>query len=267
MKVRVHKGATLLEVMIGTLIFSILSIVTFVVFNMGELKYQTGVMKNSLLMSTQRSVSVLESDLQMTNFNSVSYLDSASSILNSGNGFPVSAGGVSLDRCVLSFAGLNDWENPNNFSGISLMPDWNEYIIYLATTEQNVFHGIGGTSAPTSGRFYRIVILDPNDGSLPSLDPPQFPDLSGLAGNIWSQPVQDYATVLNQASQFGTASVTYLGAVNDFSINLLPSQKIVEVTYRNEEKGVPSQELGQRAANNLQGLQLDLDIHPENNFQ
>jgi hypothetical protein len=259
MKLKTHKGATLLEVMIGTFIFSILAVVTYVVFQMGELNYQTGVMKNSLLTETQRSVSVLEKDLQMTDFSSVSYLDSA------GNGFPVSAGGVSLDRCALSFAGLDDWGNSNNFSGVTLRPDWDEYIVYLATTEQGVFHGIAGTSAPTSGRFYRIAILHPS--GLPNFNPPQFQGLYDLAvQDIWPQSNQDYSTVLSEASNFGTAQVNYLGPVNVFSINLPVNEEIVEVTYRNEQKGINSQSLGQRAANNNQGLQLDLDIHPENNF-
>ncbi len=161
-----NHGTTLLETIISTAIFSLLALALFLFYSMGKLKWNVMILRHELQGEARKSMLSLERDLRKTNYNSIDVYSNPR----------VTPPGWTIDvpRWAICMVGIDDWSNPANFNASTGRPIWNQYVIYMATTEINQ-GGIGPTNAAGSGRFYRFVVSYSGAASATNPLPLHFP--------------------------------------------------------------------------------------------
>jgi hypothetical protein len=170
--------------------------------------------------------------------------------------------------------GLSDWHNPANFSASGL-PNWNEYIIYLASTEQNQGDQFK-TTGQGSGRLLRIILkYNTSLNSVPN--GAQFPNCTQLVQNVNNDLVQYPNQVAADVQALGTfatnnttytpsqVSVSYLGPVFAFTVyrcdpNTGCPAPLFEITYK-ERLGTSRIEEGS-SSTGIETYQINLEIEP-----
>ena len=155
-------GGTLIETMISVAIFAVLVLSVFAVFQIGNENWSLMVVDHSLQNDGREAVAFLQKDLESTALNSV---DVDSETTNTTANIPV-IGGASgatypVPRDAVAMVGLDNWSDPDNFDSTLGLPIWDEYIIYLATTQINVGQG----SDVGDGLFLKIVIRFKRDSA------------------------------------------------------------------------------------------------------
>lgn len=142
------RGATLLETLLSTGIFSLLVVALFVFYSIGKTKWNVMFLRYTLQTDARRAMGDVERDLRKTDYSSIDVYS---------NPRVTPAGWTDqVPRWAVCSISLSDWTNPKNFDPASGKPLWNQYVIYMATTETGR-GGAGPQGGAGSGRFLKLV--------------------------------------------------------------------------------------------------------------
>lgn len=185
-------GGTLIETMISVAIFAVLVLSVFAVFQIGNENWNLMVVDHSLQNDGRKAATVLERSLESTAFSDAQYIPNSIAPTNSSN----SGLGYRIPRDAIAMPAVDNWSNPFNFDPKLGLPIWDEFVIYMATTQ---------TDSYGNGELLEITIgYSSCDTNPPPPTPPP---------NNCLDPYISGTTPLNLSSLDGDAS-TIIGDVN-----------------------------------------------------
>lgn len=141
------RGFTILEVLVASLLFGLLSTTLFQAFRFGALSFQRAATRQDAQSALRMAYFSLRDDLRKSHFHTVSLL---------ARNFQIE--GRELRRDALVFGGLKDWNSTESFDAVNGLPKWDRYILYYGTR---------------SGLLVRAHI----DPDRPDFSPNPFPEL------------------------------------------------------------------------------------------
>lgn len=144
MKLRV-KGFTLLEVLVATTLLVVILTGAFFLFRMGTRGFYKAINKTGAVGEIQRATRILQKDIELTHFSSVS----------------IHARTVSgYSRDGLAVAGLSNWSDSSNFEAGTELPNWDRWSIFYATGEVSAkLYRMEIDRDHPKGSFYPLVPL------------------------------------------------------------------------------------------------------------
>lgn len=247
-------GTTLIEALITTLVFSVVSFAVFAVFNMGSNNWKLMVMRHGMQADGRKALSMLEADLRRTHYSSVN--------IDNSSGRFVTVGSSTYERSSLCMAGLDDWKTITNYDSASSRPIWNRYILYYATKETA---RQGSENLGPSGRFLRILINPCTPGIPPCSSIGQFAyvNLTSVISSLDADPDAWLAANSSGANPL-VVSYSSLADVNFFAANKDDIHKIVQLTFQTRKKTTLAEQ-GARGQG-YETLQLNLNLAPQNSY-
>lgn len=151
---RMRGGLSLIELLVGLTILSLLSALSFQFFAYGLRSFQRLVAQQGLETQLRRSLVALRRDLSLTNGHAVARITDRR----------VSLDGRDFDRHALCFPARSDWRAPGAFEPVTGLPVWDRYLLYQATMAE-------------AGELMRI-----------QLDPPGGPFAAGPLADFTQNP-------------------------------------------------------------------------------
>ena len=128
-------GGTLIETMISVAIFAVLVLSVFAVFQIGNENWSLMVVDHSLQTDGRKAAIVLERSLESTAFSDVQPSYNSINPTNSSN----SGLGYTIPRDAIAMPAVDNWSNPFNFDPKLGLPIWDEFVIYMATTQTDSY--------------------------------------------------------------------------------------------------------------------------------
>lgn len=254
-----RRGATLLELMISTGVFSLLVICVFAVFRFGKEEWKLTLLRHSLQNDGRKALIQLETDLRRSSYFSTSTLNSGSE--------SVVAEGVTYPRHVLCFAGIDNWKESGSFDGTNNRPIWNVYHIYVATREGGDVPLSGeakkseiGMAMTGTGRFFRLTIFPP----AAQVGPFPYPFLDNIVNDIHNG-LGNIPLAVTPYSPGKAPQIQMLSPVSAFRVNLNQGLRSVDVTFQSLRK-LTMESRGTMNQNRYEAYQLDLKIRPQNSY-
>ncbi len=126
-------GGTLIETMISVAIFAVLVLSVFAVFQIGNENWSLMVVDHSLQTDGRKAAIVLERSLESTAFSDVQPSYNSINPTNSSNS------GYTISRDAIAMPAVDNWSNPFNFDPKLGLPIWDEFVIYMATTQTDSY--------------------------------------------------------------------------------------------------------------------------------
>ena len=126
-------GGTLIETMISVAIFAVLVLSVFAVFQIGNENWSLMVVDHSLQTDGRKAAIVLERSLESTAFSDVQPSYNSINPTNSSNS------GYTIPRDAIAMPAVDNWSNPFNFDPKLGLPIWDEFVIYMATTQTDSY--------------------------------------------------------------------------------------------------------------------------------
>ncbi len=233
---RSQRGFALIEVIVASALFMVLSGLIFSFFSYGARSFQHVNSKHGLQMDALRVIESLQTELKRSALGSVTLRnDSTRAALVDGE---------TVSRDVVNFATLQSWQDRTNSINFDLqtgVPKWNRYLTFYATTEPE-------------GQLIRHRV-DPNP-------PPETPlpiSRDDFASLYYDDP---------SVNLFDGARPQYIALcknVHEFSIERPLGESSFLVHLKLKERHTSSPQYGgQRRAYDY--YELALTIRPENSF-
>lgn len=165
---------SLLEVVGSMAIMAVVMVCIFGVFEMGHQSYHYASLRQGLQAEARIIYLQLHSDLRHSSFVSVTALNRTTSVVLPRQ---ESKGAQTLNRDGLCMSGVRDWAAAGSIDPVTGFPNFNDYVVYYATTEPE-------------GRFIRQEVVPAMVGTWPNT---QF----SVAGSMNDNPLLNLNRVDN----------------------------------------------------------------------
>lgn len=246
-------GTTLIEALITTIVFTVVSFAVFAVFNMGSNNWKLMVMRHGMQADGRKALSMLESDLRRTHYTSVS-VDPRPERL-------VTVGSITYERSAVCMAGLADWRAASSYNSSSSRPIWDRYILYYATKETNR-QGTTGEDLGSSGRFFRIILKPCSPTPCSAIGQFPYSNLISTIGELDAAGPNIETYLRDNSSLYESWSI--LADVNYFSANPNTALKVIGLTFQTRKRAALTEQ-GARGQG-YETLQLNLNLAPQNSY-